>query len=140
MFALLAVVILWFAIIVPLKNARAEALARIEQATLISAQISSRAETLRRITRTVPRPLGTSLAVAVAASATEAGFTPTRLDRQGDDRVLIAISSAKSPALFAWLDTLSKRGIFAEKITVRPNSDATVSCEATFRLRGRGGL
>jgi general secretion pathway protein M len=135
MTALLAAVILWFAIIAPLKSARLDAQARLDQAILVSGQISARADALRRATRATVPPLGSSLGVAVGSSATQAGFTPTRMDPQGDDRLMIAIASAKSPALFAWLDGLEQRGIFAEKIAVRPNSDATVSCEATLRLR-----
>jgi general secretion pathway protein M len=135
MFTLLAAVILWFGIIAPLTNGRLDAQARVDQATMVSGNISARVDALRRATKTKVPPLGASLAVAVGTSATQAGFTPARLDPQGDDRVLVTISSAKSAALFAWLDSLARRGIFAEKIAVRPNSDATVSCEATLRLR-----
>ncbi|CAN5303262.1 N/A [soil metagenome] len=135
MFALLAVVVLWFGIITPLNSAKVDAQARLDRATLISGQLSSRADALRKAEQSIPPPLGSSLATAVGTSATEAGFVPSRLDPQGDDRMVIALSSAKSAALFAWLDALSRRGIFAETIAVRANSDGTVSCEATLRLR-----
>ncbi|WP_293879791.1 type II secretion system protein GspM [Sphingomonas sp.] len=137
MFALLAAVILWFGIVTPLKNARLAAQARLDAATVIAGQVSARADALRRSARAVPAPLEASLVVAVGSTATEAGFTPTRLDPQGEDRVVIAISSARSIALFAWLDGLARRGVFAERIALRPNSDGTVSCEATLRLRRR---
>jgi general secretion pathway protein M len=135
MFALLAVVVLWFGIIVPLKYARADARERLDRATSVSGQVLFAAELLRRDMQTAPVPLGTTLAVAVGTAATEAGFTPSRLDSQGDNGVMISISSAKSAALFAWLDTLASRGIFVDQITVRPNGDTTVSCDATLKHR-----
>jgi general secretion pathway protein M len=135
MFVLLAVVILWFGIIAPLENARADARARLAQATSVAGRIAARAGALHLATRATPPPLGSSLIVAVGSAATDAGFTPSRLDPQGDDRVVIVIGSAKSTALFAWLDGLARRGIFTERITVSPNGDATVGCDATLRLR-----
>lgn len=137
MLALLVMTILWFGIIAPLNTAREEAAARLDQATLTSGRVNAAAEALRLATLTPPTKLTTSLAATIASSATEAGFMPSRLDPQAADRVIIAIPSAKAPALFAWLDTLARRGIFAEKSSVRPNSDATIGFEATLRLRRR---
>lgn len=137
MMTLLTMTILWFGIIAPLNTAREEATARLDQATLASGRVNAAAEALRLATLTPPTKLTTSLAATIASSATEAGFMPSRLDPQAADRVIIAIPSAKAPALFAWLDTLARRGIFAEKSSVRPNSDATIGFEATLRLRRR---
>jgi general secretion pathway protein M len=135
MFALLFAVILWFGVIAPLRNARVEAKDRLDRATVVSGRVSARADTLRRAIRTAPPSLGTSLKVAVETAATQAGFAPSRLDPQRDDRVDVVISSAKSQALFPWLATLAQRGIFVEKSAIRPNSDASLSFEATLRLR-----
>jgi general secretion pathway protein M len=135
MFALLFAVILWFGIVAPLRSARVEAGERLDRATIVSGRISARADALRHAIRTTAPPLATSLAVTVGTAATEAGFTPSRMAPQGDDRVDVALSSAKSQALFPWLATLAQRGIFVEKSAIRPNGDATLSFEARLRLR-----
>ena len=73
----------------------------------------------------------------VGQAAQGAGFTLSRNDAQGPDRVVIGISSARSPAFFAWLASLQGQGVIVEKLTLRTNSDATLSVEATLRVRAR---
>lgn len=135
MFALLLAVVLWFGIVVPVRNARIEAAERLERAVTISGQVSARAAALRAAIRSAPPPLRTSLILTVRTTALEAGFSLSRLEQQDGNHVVISISSAKSPALFAWLAMLARRGIFVERTTLRPNTDATLSFEATLRLR-----
>jgi general secretion pathway protein M len=136
MLALLTAVILWFALISPIRHARIAATERLERAAIASGQVLTRAAALRATIRAAPPPaLKTSLILAVETSATEAGFTPARLERRNEDRILISMSSAKSQALFSWLSMLAKRGIFVETATIHPNADATLSFVATLRLR-----
>ena len=135
MFALLALVILIFGIVRPLANAKAAAADRLDRVTLDSGQIAAAVETLRDARRGAPAPLTGTLMLAVSQSATAAGFTLSTLDPQGDDRVGIALSSAKSPALFGWLRSLSRQGVFVERMTMRPNGDATLAVDGTLRLR-----
>jgi general secretion pathway protein M len=137
MFALVAAVVFWFGFVVPVNNARADARARLDRAAIVSGQVAARVTALRQIASRVPPRLDGTLVTAVGAAASEAGFTPTTIDPQGDDRVAISLSSAKSQALFAWLAAMEARGIFAEKVTIRPNSDATVSSEMVLRMRRR---
>ena len=65
------------------------------------------------------------------------GFTLSRLDPLDGDHVTIAISTARSPALFKWLGVLDNEGIIVDKLTLRPNSDATLAVEGVLRVRGR---
>ncbi len=135
MFALLIPVILWFGIIAPVMAATEAARTRIDRATLEFGVVTAHAETLKMAARTAPPRLDMSLPIVVGAAGQAAGFTLGRLDAQGEDRVDIAIASAKTAALFGWLQMLSAKGIFAERIAVRPNSDATLGVDATLRVR-----
>lgn len=69
--------------------------------------------------------------------AGEAGFTPTRLDPGAEGRVMLALPSAKPVALAKWIQLLETQGIHVEQISLRPNSDATLSVDATLRARSK---
>ena len=71
----------------------------------------------------------------VSRSANEAGFTPTRLDPQSGNRVIIALPAAKPVGLIRWLKSLDAQGVFVEQISLRPNSDMTLAVDATLRAR-----
>ncbi|MBL0001695.1 MAG: type II secretion system protein M [Sphingomonadales bacterium] len=71
----------------------------------------------------------------VSRSADEAGFSPTRLDPQPGNRVIIALSSAKPIALIKWLKAVDAQGVLVEQISLRPNSDTTLAVDATLRAR-----
>jgi general secretion pathway protein M len=134
MFALLAAVVLVFGIVRPLISATTVARDRLDRLTIESGQIASTSEALRTAKKGAPPPLTGTMVLAVSQSAGTAGFTLSTLDPQGDDRVGFTIPAAKSPALFAWLRTLSQQGIFVERMTMRTNADATLSVEGTLRL------
>ena len=135
MLALFAIVVLVFGIIRPLASATTAARDRLDRATVESGQIASAIETLRDAKKGAPPPLTGTMVLAVSQSAGTAGFTLATLDMQGEDRVGIALTSAKSPAFFAWLRSLAQQGIFVERMTMRTNADATLAIEGTLRLR-----
>jgi general secretion pathway protein M len=135
MICLFALVVLVFGIVRPLMTAKVAALARLDRATTEAGQISGAADALREAKKGAPPPLPGTLVLAVSQSAATAGFTLATLDPQGDDRVGITITAAKSPALFAWLRTLAQQGIFVERMTLRTNANATLSIDGTLRLR-----
>lgn len=137
MFALLAVVILWLAIIRPLDAARVRADLRLAAATTDAGRIAAVAEGVRIARATAPPVLAIPLPTAVNQAAEANGFTLARLDPQGGDRVAIAISTARSPALFTWLGALEKQGVIVDKLTLRTNSDATLAVEGVLRVQGR---
>ncbi|MFM5915452.1 hypothetical protein D5I55_01315 [Chakrabartia godavariana] len=72
----------------------------------------------------------------ITQSAIEAGFTLARNEQRQAGAFAVAISAAKSRALFVWLGTLERQGIIAQSATVRANGDGTVSFDAV--LKGRG--
>ena len=135
MFGLLALTVLVFGIIRPLASAATAARDRLDRVTVESGQIATAVETLRDAKKGAPPPLTGTMVLAVSQSAGTAGFTLSTLDMQGEDRVGITLPSAKSPALFAWLRTLSQQGIFVERMTLRTNADTTIAVEGTLRLR-----
>lgn len=135
MFGLLGVVVLWLGIIRPLGDALSEARERLYRATVESGLIAARADDLRLARRLTSAQIDSTLAIAVSTVAAEVGFDLARLDPQGADRVQLAIATARGGALFDWLNRLQRRGIFVERMTIRPNSDATLAVEATLRAR-----
>jgi general secretion pathway protein M len=135
MFGLLALTVLVFGIIRPLASATTAARDRLDRVTVEGGQIATAVETLRDAKKGAPPPLTGTMVLAVSQSAGTAGFTLSTLDMQGEDRVGITLPSAKSPALFAWLRTLSRQGIFVERMTLRTNADTTLAVEGTLRLR-----
>ena len=68
-------------------------------------------------------------------SAIEAGFTLAKNEQRQPGAFAIAISAAKSRALFIWLGGLERQGIVAQSATIRANGDGTVSFDAV--LKGR---
>lgn len=137
MAGLLGLVILVFGIIRPLDAARLRAAIRLDTATLDAGRIRAVAQLLQTAQRGAAPPLAVALPVAVGQAATGAGFTLARLDAAGADRANFVISTARSPALFAWLDSLERQGIVADTLTLRTNSDGTLGVEGVLRVRGR---
>jgi len=135
--ALIGLLLFWLAIIRPIDNAKAGALQRLDVATDAAGRVAAVADGVRQARRQAPASLAAALPVAVGQAAEAAGFTLSRLDAQGPDRVVIGISTARSPALFGWLATLQRQGVIVERLTLRTNSDATLAVEGTLRVRAR---
>ncbi|UVO53912.1 type II secretion system protein M [Sphingomonas sp. SUN039] len=134
---LIALLLFWLIVIRPIDNARAQAEARLEAATLAAGRVAAVADRVR-LSRLTPAPaLSSPLPLAVGTTAEAAGFTLSRLDPVAPDRVNIGISTARGPALFGWLAQLARQGVIVERITLRTNSDATLAVEGTLRVRAR---
>jgi len=133
--ALFAIVILIFAIILPLNDGIAAARERLDRATIEAGQVEARLALLDTAKRAPVSASGGPIATVVSTAASDAGFTLERANPQGEDRVAIAIPAAKSQALFGWLNGLQTRGIFAETISIRRNPDSSLAVEATLRRR-----
>ena len=133
MMALLVIVVGWLAILRPLDSGLAQA--RADHALAIM-----RLERVRGDARALEsgRAVATDSAQAlVSRLADQAGFSPTRLDPGAEGRVLTGLASAKPVALTRWLEALEAQGVFVEQISIRPNSDATLAVDATFRARAK---
>lgn len=135
--ALFALLLVWLVLIRPIDAAKARAVQRLDVATLAGGKVAAVADRVR-VSRAQPAPaLSAVLPVVVGKAAEGAGFTLSRLDPQGPDRVTIGISTARSPALFAWLSLLGQQGVIVERLTLRTNSDATLAVEGVLRVRAR---
>lgn len=128
---LAALVFGWLLVVRPLDvalaNARAEqdaAITRLERVKTAAAALDE-----------AGRPIDGSPHALIARSAAAAGFVPTRLDPGANGAVMLGLSSAKAVALSKWLKSLEAEGVHVEQITIRPNSDATLSVDATLKAR-----
>lgn len=137
MFALLGFVLFWLLLIRPINTMRDAAQLRLTAATLDAGRIAAAADGLNQAKRIAPPSLGVALPTAIGQAAEANGFTLSRLDGQGSDRATIAISSARTTALFTWLGALERQGIIVDKLTLRTNTDATLAVEGILRARGR---
>ncbi len=130
---LVAALLAWFAIWRPVnlfldasRVSQSEALDRLSRTQSMVAEAKS--------VRAGPAA-ATDIGAVINQSAIEAGFTLTKNETRGAGQFAVAMSSAKSRALFAWLGQLERQGIFAQSVAIRSNGDGTVTFEAT--LRGR---
>ncbi len=137
MAALLFVMLFWLIVIRPIAFARSDAILRLDAAANAAGELRAVADTMR-VARTVAVPtLTVPFVEAVNQAAATNGLTLARADATGSDRVTIAISTARSPALFAMLDALERQGLIVDTMTLRTNSDATLAVEAVLRQRGK---
>jgi general secretion pathway protein M len=136
MIALLALVLGWLLILRPLAAARVAAEERHDAVLVRLAETRGRIATIKMLASQSPEPLGSPLPEFLRASAMQAGFTNAQVDPADNDRARLAIPAAKGAALLGWLDRLNGRGVFIERATLKPNSDATLAFDATFRARG----
>lgn len=137
MTAFIAAFLIWFAVISPLVSGLEASKTRHMRSVTDLASVQTKSTALRKLKANPPPPLGAPVTTFVALSAGEVGFTLSRNDAVGTDRASISIASAKPPALFNWLTSIDARGVIVDQITIRPNSDATVSVEATLKARGQ---
>lgn len=133
MMAFLVIVIGWLGVLRPLDTGLAQARADQELAIIRLERVRSDALALE-----AGGTAATDSAQAlVSRLADQAGFSPTRLDPGAEGRVLTGLASAKPVALTRWLEALDAQGVFVEQISIRPNSDATLAVDATFRARAK---
>lgn len=131
MIVLLIPVVGWLGIIRPLELAIEEA--RTAQWEAATQQLRVRTE-VAAFALPARQP-AEGAAGLVSRLAGEAGFVPTRLDGGTDGRVMFALQAAKPAALRAFFHLLDREGVFVESVTLRANSDATVSVDAILKAR-----
>lgn len=135
MFALIALTVMWFAIIAPTISGLDAARMRYNRAVIDVASVQGKAALLKRLSEAPPAPQGAPVATFVKLAADEAGFELARSDAVGTDSVSIAITSAKPAAFFRWIGSLDQKGVFVDQITMRTNKDATIGIDATLTSR-----
>lgn len=131
MMALLIPVLAWLLVLRPLEAgleaARADHWAATERLLQVRADAAAMALPAKAPAQPVP--------LIVNRIAEVSGFVPSRMDAGADGRVMLGLASARPPALRAFLRGLEREGVIVETITVRTNSDATVSVDAILRAR-----
>jgi len=137
MFILLGAVILWLAVYRPVEGAlRQSALENLE-ASERYADVIRKVELLQNGKASVGQPSSLPVEQIVGQSAGEAGFTLERVQLQGNDRVDIAIASARPTALMGWIAALEAKGVSVERATISPSgATGTVTAQLSFRRAG----
>lgn len=134
MAALLAVVLVWYVVLVPIGDGLSDARARLNDATLREASTRAQLDAIARLGH-LPAFAG-AVDQAVRTSADTAGFALGQLNPVGPGRVQIGIASAKGGALMAWLATLERQGLLVEELRLTNNGDQTLAATITLRARG----
>lgn len=138
MFALLAGVILWFGVAMPLDRAQRSARDTLLEATDRNAAVRAAVRQLKALPRAVEGGPTAPLDQLVGQGAGEAGLTLERAQAQGQDRMEIAIASIRPVALFSWLASLEAQGVRVDTISARPAPTAgSLSVQAVL-VRGAG--
>lgn len=136
MAALLVLTIIWAGIIRPIGDGLSSSRERHSNAVLALADTQARLATLKSLNANRPAPLGQPLDAYIRQSANNAGFEPSNVSAQGNDRVQISIATARSGALLAWLADLDAAGVIVTNINITNNGDQTVSAQMSLMTRG----
>lgn len=139
MFALLAGVILWFGVAMPLDRVQIAARDDLRAATDRNAAVRAAVKQLKALPRNA-QAAGPSAPIdqLVGQSAGEAGLTLERAQAQGADRMDIAIASVRPVALFSWLATLEAQGVRVDTMSARPAPTAGSVAVQAVLARGNG--
>jgi general secretion pathway protein M len=137
MAGLLGIVLLWLLILRPLNDSLSQARERHGAAVLALAEARAQAAAIGSLQQRRPAALGAPLEVVLNQSASEAGFTPARVQRDGMNQATMAFEAVRPQAFFAWVRRVeSDRGLIVERLSATTNSDQTLAAEITFRARG----
>ncbi|MGE4321991.1 MAG: type II secretion system protein GspM [Sphingobium sp.] len=131
--ALLAIVLLWVGVVMPLQAARTSARDALKVATERNVAIRAKVKLMKTLPRGSSSGPAGSLDQLVGQSAGEAGLSLDRAQAQGKDRIDIAIASVRPIALFTWLSALEGQGVRIETMSARPSPTAeSVSVQAVL--------
>lgn len=137
MFALLAVVIVWLGILLPVSDGLSRARDRHAAAVIAHGDVLAKRDALRALLKGGPAPLDAPLESIVRQTAGEAGFAFASLTADGPEHLTLTIANARPAALFGWIAKLEARGILVERLTVRDNGDPTLNVDLALRGRTR---
>jgi general secretion pathway protein M len=136
MFALAALVVLWFLVLRPLDDMLSAARERHGLAVAGLAEAREQAAAIAALERGRPAERSQPIETAVGAAAADAGFQLSALQGQGQGRVSFAIGAARPQALFGWIGALEGRGFVVEQLSASSNPDRTLSAQIVLRTRG----
>jgi general secretion pathway protein M len=136
MLALVALVLVWLAILRPLSDMLSAARQRHGEAVEALAEARSQAAAIAALERSRPAPFAGPIDTAIAAAASEVGFQLSAIQAEGPGRVSLAIGAAKPQALFGWIAGLEAQGYIVQSLTASSNPDRTLSARIVLRARG----
>jgi general secretion pathway protein M len=134
MLALLGGVVFWLGLWRPVQAWQGAQGQALSHAIAAQRHATHAATALSALEAHKPPPFELPLNDYLKASANEAGFTLTGAEAQGES-VRITLTSARPPALIAWLLVLETKGIFINEGRITANSDTTVALDAILRRR-----
>jgi general secretion pathway protein M len=135
MLGLVALVLVWLAVLRPLSDMLSAARRRHGEAVAALAEARSQAAEIAALERDRASPSAEPIDAAVAAAASAAGFQLSGIQPEGPGRVSLAIGAAKAQALFGWIDRLEAQGYIVQSLTVTSNPDRTLSARIVLRAR-----
>ncbi|MEG3085806.1 type II secretion system protein GspM [Sphingomonas sp. PB4P5] len=136
MAGLAALTLIWAAIILPVTDGLSSAKERHAGAVVRLGETQARLAVLQDLQRDRPAPLGGPLDAIIRTRANDAGFPLSVATPMGNDRVQIAITSARPGALLAWIGELERTGILVDSLNMTNNGDQTVAAQMTLKARG----
>lgn len=136
MAAMIVLTVIWFGIFLPVSDGLFSSRTRLNDAVARLGEAQAERDSIADLARNRPQPIPGALADYLRQSAGDAGFALSNVEPQSDDRVRIAIPTARPGALFAWLADLEKAGVIVSTIDVSNNGDQTVSAQILLIERG----
>lgn len=106
--------------------------ARVEQAEALD-RLARTQDMVAEAQKLPQTPVGVDVGAVITQSAINAGFTLAKNEQKQAGQFAVAISSAKSRALFGWLGVLESQGVIAQSAAIRTNGDGTVTFDAVLR-------
>ena len=136
MLGLLALVLAWLLVIRPVSDALASARERHSDAVLAVAEARAQVEALRGLQQPASAAFSGPVDTMLNQSATEAGFSVSRIEREAPNRATMVLDAVRPQAFFGWVDQMeSSRGLTVERLTATTNSDQTLAVQVTFGTR-----
>jgi len=136
MAAMIVLTLIWFAIFLPISDGLSSSRTRLNDAVIRLGDAQGERDAIAALAKNRPQPIPGALADYLRQSAGDAGFALSNVDPQGDDRVQIAIPTARPGALFAWIAELENAGVVVDTIDVTNNGDQTVAANILLMKRG----
>lgn len=133
------IVVSWFALIDPLRNAQRAAAERHERAVAEEVAVDRGLAELAALRRATPaRPRRKPVADAVAESAAVAGIDLSRSEPDPSGGLRVAIEGAAPGVVFPWLASLQRDdGVAASHLTVLKADGGGLTVDATLVGLGR---
>ena len=98
-----------------------------------AARVEAKAALLKSGGDRAPSAVGGPLDVWLTQSAGDTGLTLDRNEARGAAAATIAVSSARAPALIAWLAALEGQGLVIDRLSLTPGADGSVALTAEVR-------